>query len=46
MMELRKTKREKFMFNVIINGKTIAVERGTRVVDLIPDAEKDIHVIC
>ena len=34
------------MFNVIIDGKAVAVERGTRVVDLIPDNEKDNHIIC
>lgn len=34
------------MFNVIINGKTVAVERGTRVIDLIPENEKHNHIIC
>ena len=34
------------MFNVIIGGKTVAVEKGTRVIDLIPHEEKGNYVIC
>ena len=34
------------MFNVIINGKTVAVNKGQRVIDLIPENQKDDFIIC
>ena len=34
------------MFNVIINGKTVAFNKGQRVIDLIPENQKDDFIIC
>ena len=34
------------MFKVIINGETVAVKKGQRVIDLIPENQKDDYIIC
>ena len=34
------------MIKVIINGETVAVKKGQRVIDLIPENQKDDYIIC
>ena len=37
---------EKIMFNVTLNGQRVAVNSGTRVIDLIPVEDRCNHVVC
>lgn len=37
---------EKIMFDVKMNGEVVAVNSGTRVIDLIPEKDRCNHVIC